>query len=198
MFSTILTGRTNVRDLESHYHRRGERILIEIKLNSVMQLFNSLDPSPFHEKDLDDDAEEYIVSTAREFSLSTPLHLSIHLPPPAITPDTEKQVIGGIHHYFDYKSQAAGRELRTKLRLGRASLAIGLLFLFACIAARQLLRTLGDTMALEIVQEGLLISGWVAMWRPIQIFLYDWWPVRNLQRLYDKLSRVPIDVSPSA
>lgn len=43
-----------------------------------------------------------------------------------------------------------------------------------------------------------MISGWVAMWRPIQIFLYDWWPVRNLQRLYDKLSRAPIDVSPSA
>jgi len=84
-----------VRDLESHYHRRGESILIEIKLNSVMQLFNSLDPSPFHEKDLDDDAEEYIVSTAREFALSTPLHLAIHLPPQAITPDAEKRVIGG-------------------------------------------------------------------------------------------------------
>lgn len=187
-----------MRDLESHYHRRGESILIEIKLSNVMQLFNTLDPSPFHEKDLDADAEEYIVSTAREFPLATPLHLSIHLPSAAVTPDTERQVASGIHHYFEYKSQAADRELRQKLRLGRASLLIGLVFLFACIAARQALRTMGDGVALEILQEGLLISGWVAMWRPIQIFLYDWWPVRNLQRLYDKLSRVPIDVTPSA
>ena len=186
-----------MRDLESHYHRRGDSILIELKLNNVMQLFNSLDPSPFHEKDLDDDAEAYIVSTAREFSLSTPLHLAIHLPAAAISPESERQLVDGIHHYFDYKSQAAARELRLKLRLGRASLIIGLLFLFACIAARQVLRTWGDGVLYEILQEGLLISGWVAMWRPIQIFLYDWWPVRNLQRLYAKLSEVPIDVRPA-
>jgi hypothetical protein len=41
-----------------------------------------------------------------------------------------------------------------------------------------------------------LISGWVAMWRPIQIFLYAWWPVRNLGRLYDKLSHLKIDLLP--
>ena len=35
---------------------------IEIYLDRIEQLFNSMDPSPFHEKDLDRDAEEFIVS----------------------------------------------------------------------------------------------------------------------------------------
>jgi hypothetical protein len=41
---------------------------IRLKLRDMNQLFNSMDPSPFIEKDLDDDAEEFIVSWAQEFS----------------------------------------------------------------------------------------------------------------------------------
>jgi hypothetical protein len=35
---------------------------IEINLNRLAQLFNSFDPSPFHERDLDQEAEEYIIA----------------------------------------------------------------------------------------------------------------------------------------
>ena len=40
--------------------------LIELRLNNVGQPFNTMDPSPFHERDLDHDAEEFILSWARE------------------------------------------------------------------------------------------------------------------------------------
>jgi hypothetical protein len=52
---------------------------IKLKLRDMNQLFNSMDPSPFIEKDLDDDAEEFIVSWAREFPPDTPVMLSVHL-----------------------------------------------------------------------------------------------------------------------
>ena len=35
---------------------------IELRLRRIEQLFDSFDPAPFHEKDLDRDAEEFIVS----------------------------------------------------------------------------------------------------------------------------------------
>jgi hypothetical protein len=53
---------------------------IEISLGKLQQLFNSLDPSPFHDRDLDHDAEEYIVGWAEEFALPRPLKLFIYLP----------------------------------------------------------------------------------------------------------------------
>ena len=34
---------------------------IEIRLSSIEQLFDTLDPSPFREKDVDKDVEEFIV-----------------------------------------------------------------------------------------------------------------------------------------
>jgi hypothetical protein len=34
-----------------------------------------------------------------------------------------------------------------------------------------------------VIREGFLIGGWVAMWRPLEVFLYDWWPNRQSQLL---------------
>lgn len=182
------------RDLASRYRRRGKSILIEMKLNNLMQLFNSLDPAPFHEKDLDDAAADYIVSTARDFSLKTSMRLEIYFPSDVLQQESEAAITQAIHNFFDYKTQAKERELRIILREGRTSLLIGLLFLSVCLFARELLGNLTAGTVNEVLREGLVISGWVAMWRPIQLFLYDWWPIWNLCRLYYKLSHLQIDV----
>jgi hypothetical protein len=33
------------------------------------------------------------------------------------------------------------------------------------------------------------------MWRPLDIYLYRWWPVREMGRIYRKLSAIPIEVN---
>jgi len=40
-----------------------------------------------------------------------------------------------------------------------------------------------------------VIGGWVAMWRPMEVFLYDWWPIRADARLADRLSAMPVRIS---
>jgi hypothetical protein len=45
-----------------------------------------------------------------------------------------------------------------------------------------------------VAREGLTISGWVAMWKPIDIYLYRWWPPLRLKRLYRKLSESDVEV----
>lgn len=53
---------------------------IELRLRHVNQLFNSLDPAPFYEQDLDTDAEEFIVGWARHVATARdfPLRLVAH------------------------------------------------------------------------------------------------------------------------
>jgi hypothetical protein len=46
----------------------------------------------------------------------------------------------------------------------------------------------------EIVRESLTIGGWVSMWRPLEVFLYDWWPIRNEARLSDRLAAMPVRI----
>ena len=46
-----------------------------------------------------------------------------------------------------------------------------------------------------ILKESLLIGGWVAMWKPMEIFLYDWWPIRADAALADRLTMMPVRIS---
>jgi hypothetical protein len=58
---------------------RGHLHTIKLKLRDMGQLFNSMDPSPFIEKELDADAEEFIVSWAHECPPGAPIKLRIYL-----------------------------------------------------------------------------------------------------------------------
>jgi hypothetical protein len=167
---------------------------IEISLGRLQQLFNSLDPSPFHDRDLDHDAEEYIVGWAEEVALHRPLRLVIHLPPSEQAKSDQPVLERAIHNYFAYQQRQSQRRLRLLFRDGRIALLIGIAFLFVCILIRQVAYSFGSGAVAEIIAEGMLIVGWVAMWRPLEIFLYDWWPIRRRTRVLGKLSAMPVVV----
>jgi hypothetical protein len=97
---------------------------IEIRLSNPQQLFNSLDPSPFHERDLDEDAEAYIVDSADEYPLDQPLTLVIYLPPD-YSAKSRPDLGSGIHHYFAYRAEETRRRLRIFFREGRTALIVG-------------------------------------------------------------------------
>lgn len=169
---------------------------IEINLSRLSQLFNSLDPSPFHERDLDHDAEEYIVDSAEEIPRQRPLCLVIHLPADQL-PNVGSNDLGeAIHNYFDYRKTNEQRRLRLLFRDGRIALITGIAFLFCCVLLREVAFSFGNGTAYRIIGEGMLIIGWVAMWRPLEIFLYEWVPVRRRCRTLEKLSRMRVAIQP--
>jgi hypothetical protein len=171
---------------------------IELRLSRVQQVFNSLDPTPFPEKDLDDDAVEFIVGWAEEHPAKAPLTLVIHLPEEERQRAAEARMTEAIAEYFGYRRDGERRQLRHLLRLGRRSALIGIAFLGLCTLASEGLAALSDDPVSLIAQQGLIIFGWVANWRPAEIFLYDWWPIRRRARLYDRLSRMPVELRYSA
>jgi hypothetical protein len=157
-----------------------------------------MDPSPFHEKDLDDNAEEFIVGWAQEFPRRDPVSLVVHVNPLPGHGDTQHLVETAVHNYFAYRAKLNRLEFRHLLKQGRISLIIGLIFLGACLLTSELLLRQEPRSVWIIARESLTIAGWVAMWRPIRIFLYDWWPVLRLGHLYEKLSRMRVEVRRSA
>jgi hypothetical protein len=166
---------------------------IEVFVDRIEQLFNSMDPSPFHERDLDDDAEEFIVGWAREFPRRDPVSLVVHVNQLPAHEDAQHLLETAVHNYFTYRAKLNWLEFRHLLKQGRTSLVIGLAFLAACMLTSQLLRRQLGTLSI-ILREGLIIAGWVAMWRPMEIFLYEWWPLRRKGHLYEKLSRMHVEV----
>jgi hypothetical protein len=168
--------------------------VIEVRVAELRQLFNAIDPSPFRERDLDPRAETFIVDWARELPTDAPLALLVHLER-ACGPDDEATWLrDAIHEYFSQRALHSRRELRELLRRGRISLVIALAFLGATLAANDLIGSVSQSHFAEVFREGLIIGGWVAMWRPLEVFLYDWWPIRADVRLSERLSRMPVSI----
>ncbi len=166
---------------------------IELNLREIGQLFNTMDPAPFPEKDLDSDAEAFILSWVEEFPLKEPVTMVVHLAElPAENP--QPVVESGVHHYFAYRARMNQMELRRLFSDGRKSLAIGLGFLSACLFASHALGGDESGTFRSIARESLTIAGWVAMWRPMEIYLYDWWPLRRRGQLYQKLAQMHVAV----
>ena len=166
---------------------------IRLKLHDLAQLFNSMDPSPFLEKDLDEDAEEFVVSWAQEFPAHEPVRLHIYLE--QLPPEHPKELIKtAVHNYFAHRAEIADLEFKRLLAQGRVSLVIGLVFLSACLALSKVLLGHQNSTLGVVAREGLTIAGWVAMWRPMEIYLYDWWPLRRRERTYKKLSKMPVEI----
>jgi hypothetical protein len=168
---------------------------IKLRLRDINQLFNSMDPSPFLEKDLDDEAEEFIVGWAREFPRDAPISLHIQLEqwPPE---DPREMIQQAVHSHFAHRAELADLEFRALMKQGWTSLIIGLSCLAICLFIIRMLPGGATGTGASVVRESLTIAGWVAMWRPMQIYLYDWWPLRQRTRIYVKLSQMPVEVVP--
>jgi hypothetical protein len=170
--------------------------LIEVKVQTLQQIFNSMDPSPFHERDLDREAEEFIISWAKEHSSRKPYKLIVHLGQGTDQPDAVRILSESIRNYFSYRAEMNRRELKQLLHYGWISLIIATLFLGLCVTVAQTVDPeLGRFR--PILREGLIILGWVAMWRPLDVYLYRWWPVHRLGRIYRGLSKMPIEIRTS-
>ena len=100
-----------------------------------------------------------------------------------------------IREHFIRQAGFATVHLNQLIRTGLISLAIGLAFLSLALTASAALAPWAETYrTVAIFREGLLICGWVAMWRPLQIFLYDWWPILGERRLFERLGRMPVQI----
>jgi hypothetical protein len=171
---------------------------IDIRINTIEQLFNSFDPAPFRERELDLEAERHIVSYAREVTASHSIKLVIYLPPNAITPTLARELAAAIGHHFELRAREKQIELNELRRLGRRGLAVGLLvMLFATLAGIALTNAFPKSSFFETIEQSLIIFAWVALWRPAEILLYDRWPLIRERQLFQHLAEAPVIILPA-
>lgn len=176
---------------------QSEPSVIELQVEKVGQLFDTLDPMPFREKDLDRIAEDYIVSWARELPRKAPIRILVHMPAAEASGAHAQVLQQAVGRYFSYRAGVLTQDLKELFRIGRYSLGVGLVVLALCITGGRIILTApwsGEFGAL--LNEGLVILGWVANWRPIEIFLYDWWPIVRHRNILRRLACADIIIAP--
>lgn len=172
-------------------HNAGTMAVIEIQLNSLAQLFDSLDPAPFRDKALDREAEAYLVESVDELSSNEPVQLRI-CGPESLRPHLP-EITTAVHAHFRRAHEHIEWRLRRQMRIGRIALLIGLLVLAVTLVARHFLHGLGVSSA-DILGEGLLIVGWVGLWRPAELLLFERLETRSERNVLERLSTIPVEL----
>lgn len=165
--------------------------VIKAHLQDLNKLFDAMDPSPVLSKDLHPSVVEHIVECGREFPSRSPLALVLLVDQATAQQRNEQLVCDAIRAYFAHRSRQSRHQLRLHFRRGVISLIIGLAVLAAALVGSRLL---GEGTIASTLRESMDIGGWVALWRPMEMFLYDWWPILGDQLFFRRLSRMPIQI----
>lgn len=178
------------------YRVENGKTCIDIRLKTAHQLFDGRDPAPFRERDLDEDAVEYIVGAFEELHAKAEVKIVLWIAEPA--PDLPSETLQqAVQTFFGYEIARLQRRTRQHLRTGQVALGIGLAILTVFLTLAEFTRLLPDGTMRQILREGLVIIGWVAMWRPLDVLLYDWLPLSRERKLFERIAATEIEVTPA-
>lgn len=184
-----------VNPLYNRYKKEGDRFFIEVELDNPKHLFDRKDPSPIKGRDLNEDVVTYIMHSLREIphrhSISLKIYFREKTDDPKFSPE---QVSEAIRTFFFFEEYNKNMELRLKFKKGFKGLTIGLCFLFLCILFPFFAKEKSPNLFWLYVQEGLNVLGWVSMWYPINILLYEWWPIKEEIEVFHRAYNMQVEV----
>jgi hypothetical protein len=167
---------------------------IDIKLQTVEQIFDNRDPAPFRERDLDPDLADLLLDAGEDLFGEPTYKVVFWLDKPCPPSEIES----AFRAHFEYTIERLRRTRQRRRRVGQVSLAIGLVLVVALLALSQVVaKGVGGAIGAGL-REGLVISCWVVLWRPIEILIYDWIPMRHERRVASKLLAAPVEVRGAA
>lgn len=179
---------------QPRYRFEDGRWCIDLKLKTARHLFDNRDPAPFRERELDAEAVEYILGSVAELGQGPlSLVLTFEEADASLPPEVVRDAIAA---QLRYEIEKAGTRLTTHWRRTRYLLGVGLTVLVAFLSLAELSsHRLSEGPLRQILREGLVITGWVAMWRPLEALLYDWWPLIRHRRRLTQLAAAQIVVN---
>jgi hypothetical protein len=177
-----------------HGRRSGSVATVNIHVRELAQMLNSLDPSPFWDRDLDRAAAEFIEDEFRDKKSARVWHLHVHV----VEGDTSPTGLQtAVENYYGRLANSTRIALREHLWMGQLALFGGLAIFLLSMGARGILSGLLGHLP-TILDEGLIILAWLALWRPAEALIYGWVPFYRKRRLFERLAGVQVFVRVAA
>jgi len=167
---------------------------ITLHLDNLAQFFAVPEPDPFDPQARFASGLEVIVSELKPKALIRKVRATIMLPADQIAPDAEVQLREALTRYCQHHITQSRQDLISLRWQGAKALQNGVIFLGVCLLLSALFEN--AEMLPEWLRrfggEGFLIAGWVSLWHPIEILLYEWWPFSRQIRIYESIVRMDI------
>jgi hypothetical protein len=143
-----------------------------IRLDSIEDLFWRFDARPVADRTLSEDARWHLLDEWDRLRDTRPTTLTVYAPAGEREETDEAAVRTAIHHSLE---KAAGplRRVDPLSRQEMVAVRIGIIFLFLSIMVSTALERASDDVITEGISQGILVVGWVALWRPAERFIVE-------------------------
>ncbi len=169
---------------------------LTLRLDDLKHLFQAPELDPFNGQPHALSGLEQVINELKPRSLNRKVRLTLQLPPNQPVPYSIPQIQAAVACYCEARSGQLANDLVSVRWQGFKALQTGLVFLAACL----LLSTLFDGLTVlpeflrRVLGEGFLIVGWVSLWHPTELLLYEWWPVWRDKQLHERLKDMEIRI----
>ena len=138
-------------------------------------------------------SEEFIVEEAEALKPKEAIHIKIHL---SLTDIKYKDdIAAAIHSHFCYRREQSQKKFKRELKYGLTILFIALVMLAVIFSLTEIVSQFKSENKLVIfIKESFIILGWVALWRPMELLLYDWYPIKREIQLFHRLEKSNVQV----
>ncbi len=156
---------------------------VDVRVGKLDQLFDNRDPAPFRERDLDPELAEYLYDSGEDLLGAERVRVVFWLEQPCVPKEVEE----AFRAHFEEARDRAKRDRRRQRGTGFVALFIALPAMAALLALSQFIVLWVPGSGGAMLKEGLILSSWILMWRPAEVLIYDWIPVRHERRVLAKL-----------
>lgn len=163
---------------------------IDLRVEALDDLFHPLDPSPLARRALAPEVDAYIFGHAADLPKKVPISIRIRMPEAGLARSSE--VAAAVSAHFERTVATKSRELRDHFVKGTRLVVIAIACAVALLVVVRYLASLADSRFLSTMARWLTVVIWVVLWRPTEMLLHDWWPIRHDRVLADRLRRAEV------
>lgn len=162
--------------------------LIEVSLDDYDDVYDEWDPAPFKKRFIQKEFDEFIVDSAEDIPLEFNLMIVLYLPEEKKDPAKEIAVDAAYRNYYSYELDKIEKD---KAKLKRRDLRY-LFIAFAFLTIGYFLQLGWDSIALEVIKEGIFIVGWVFLWEFFTNIFITRWELVGEHKAYKRIYVSPI------
>jgi hypothetical protein len=170
-------------------------IRLRLELQGLEELFSESGFDPLGGRAEELPGLERLLDELRPLPRGVPLHTTLVLPARERAPDLEARCRAALRDVLDRRLVRNRNDARSVRQEGYATLWRGLAFLALCLAGSSLMAVVDFAPGFieRFIDEGLVIAGWVALWYPLDVLLYQRWPLARERCLYETVRDMALD-----
>ena len=165
---------------------------LTLNLQNANEILRSPE-APYRKRAINRDVEDFIVEEAENLSRKNAINIVVYL----LSSETEKNdyIEIALHRHFCYRKEQSQKKFKRVLQYGWRTLVIALGLLVVLFSLTQIaIRLWPENRIVMFIRESFIILGWVALWRPMELLLYDWYPIKRNIDLFRRLEQSNVQV----